>query len=150
MDKFINALNQFLQFYDYDDKEGTQKTVAFELCLCLGRGYTRFIDQWITFATKMGVENLTISFNCGCSCLPPNEEMYVLRREFLSQGKEFNLKYLELNTCDLGPNLFTKFCNLTTLNLVNVRLGLSDVQTICACCLSLITLLMDGCYLPLN
>ena len=43
----------------------------------------------------------------------------------------------------LGPNLFTKFCNLTTLNLVNLRLGLSDVQTICTCCLSLITLLME-------
>ena len=54
------------------------------------------------------------------------------------------------NVTGLGPNLFTKFCNLTTLNLVNVRLGLSDVQTICTCCLSLITLLMDGCYLPLK
>nr|POF03139.1 isoform 2 of f-box/lrr-repeat protein [Quercus suber] len=72
---FVGRVNQFLQFY-----EGTH-IVSFQLRFCLGMDCANNIDQWISFANKMGAENTTICFDCGWKCLGPasgykREEIY--------------------------------------------------------------------------
>jgi hypothetical protein len=146
-DKFARAVNQFLQFYD---QAGT-RIGAFHLNFCVGRDYSKDIDQWITSAIKMGAESITLHLDCGRACYRVyfhyhKEEIYVFRPELLS----FNLKKLELGNCCLGPNCFSKFSNLGTLKLVEVPLGLSEMQTIFSCCLSLFDLSLEKCTLSLN
>ena len=141
---FVGAVNQFLQFY-----EGTH-VVSFQLRFCLGMDCANNIDQWISFANKMGAENITICFDCGWNCLGPpsrykREEMYVFGSELLSQATEFKLNCLRLQAWKLGPNL-PRY--LRILELVKVPLVLSEVQTICSCCLSLLSLFLIDCKLP--
>ncbi|KAF3971888.1 hypothetical protein CMV_004558 [Castanea mollissima] len=138
---FVGAVNQFLQFY-----EGT-RVVSFQLRFCLGMDCANNIDQWISFANKMGAENTTI---CGWECLGPTgrykrEEMYVFGSELLSQATEFKLNCLRLRACKLGPNL-PRY--LRILELAEVPLVLSEVQTICSCCFSLLGLFLINCKLP--
>ena len=142
-------MNKFLQFY-CDHHQGGTRIGTFQLYFCLGKDYRKDIDQWISFAIKMGAQSITLCLDCSKHCLRSFEKIYVFRHELLSQGTAFNLKHLELQACILGPNLLTKFTNLVTLKLVDVSLRLSHVQTICSCCLSLSHLFFIDCNLPLK
>ena len=148
-DKFVRAVNKFLQFY-YDHHQGVTRIGSFQLYFCLRKDCTKDIDQWISLATKMGAQSITLCLDCSKHCLHSYEKIYVFRQELLSQGTEFNLKHLELQACILGPNLLTKFINLVTLELVDIPLSRSDVQTICSSCLSLSHLFFLECNLPLK
>ncbi|CAK7354190.1 unnamed protein product [Dovyalis caffra] len=87
-DKFVRAVNQFLNFY-----HGT-KVRKFRVSFCLCCDFSNDIDRWVSFAIRMGVEKMCIKFYCEKYCCKrrdeefggQSEEKYIFKSE-LFEGK---------------------------------------------------------------
>nr|XP_023903783.1 F-box/FBD/LRR-repeat protein At1g13570-like [Quercus suber] len=133
---FVGRVNQFLQFY-----EGTH-IVSFQLRFCLGMDCANNIDQWISFANKMGAENTTICFDCGWKCLGPasgykREEMIFAPllhlRTLIIDGcrgvKEIELSALNLCRYEYYSTLWAKHSLLLVPKLEEVYCQVSHEQS---------------------
>lgn len=132
------------------------RILTFRFSFCLPKEYACQIDRWITFAVRLGVENLTLQLSCYSVYLHhvrfklpeyKYKEYYVFPCHLLPQCNESKLNQLFLQTCILGPCLNDQFRSLKTLELLDVHLVQSDVDRVFSSCLNLEFLFLERCYL---
>lgn len=130
------------------------KILSFRISFCYRRQYARNVDQWISWAIKMGVERLDLEFVCFDSCCCEeyydytNSKMYEFTCERLCEVP-FSLKLLRLHSCILLPHPITwKFTTLTTLDLNYISLIHGKLYHMLSSCVNLEWLGLRKCTLP--
>lgn len=140
-DKLIRGINQILHVYEALSLDIDCFTVGFRL----GDESACHIDSWISWALRMRVRKIDLAL----SNISPNYGLYNFPCHLLPCGKSSSLKHLCLETCLLKPsNFIDQFSSLKTLDLNNVPLDASDIQSIHSCCLNLESWRLETCNLP--
>ncbi|XP_060192575.1 putative F-box/FBD/LRR-repeat protein At1g78840 isoform X2 [Lycium barbarum] len=145
--KLLKGVNQLLQLYL------GRKVANVEMTFCLGREFSSEFDQWMHSISRLGVERLCLSFDCGTNhpiydsnpIRDPNK-LFKFSLELLSPAS--SLTYLLLKNCVVQPRTGVHLNSVRTLSLSGVLLERGQLEGIFSSCSNLNRLMLDYCRLP--
>ncbi|XP_065876495.1 FBD-associated F-box protein At5g22730-like [Euphorbia lathyris] len=145
-EKFVEAVNQYLRYYK------SENALSFKLDFCLDGEIEEYIDRWVKFALRKGVENISLSLQCSRHCLKNGKageyhSGYVFRTE-LFDNVEIKLRHLELNFCILGSNFTYQFSLLSSISFSRVHFPVEDMDIMLSFLVNLKRLDITKCILP--
>ncbi|XP_009797069.1 uncharacterized protein [Nicotiana sylvestris] len=120
---------QLLQLYS------GRKVANVEMTFCCGKKFFREFDQWMHSISRLGVERLRLSFDCGTDhpiynsnpIRNPNK-LFKFSLELLSQAS--SLKHLYLYHCIIQPSSGVRLNSLRTLTLNGVLLASGQLESV--------------------
>lgn len=145
--KFIERVNHFM----HQRCKGT-KVDSFALHFCLGKDSAPHLDQWISFAIRMGVENIDLDLSASCifmvdhSSSTASEEYELPTQLLAAAGKKCCVKHLQLTSCSLiSPPDSYSLTSLITIQLENVNVSDEQLESFLSSCLFLEGLSLHLC-----
>ncbi|XP_074292036.1 F-box protein At4g22280-like [Silene latifolia] len=138
--KFVKAVDQFLEIWR------AQKTIALKIKFDLGNKYASHINGWIASVCDKEIEELDFDFMP--YYLKARGDEYVFPFHLFDTDRGSCLKHLRLTYCDLRSICGTRtswLSKLSTIELTNVPLHLSDLECILSGSLNLESLSMIDC-----
>nr|XP_009802492.1 PREDICTED: putative F-box/LRR-repeat protein At4g15060 [Nicotiana sylvestris] len=145
--KFLKGVNQLLQLYT------GRKVTHVKMTFCFGRQFSSEFDQWMHSISRLGVERLYLSFDCGINYpihnsnpIRNSDKLFKFSLELLSQAS--SLKHLLLYHCVVQSSIGVRLKSLRTLTLLGVLLESDQLERIFSSCLNLNLLELCYCKLP--
>lgn len=140
--KFVRAVDQFLKLYRGRDIN------TLEVHFALGNTFACHIDNWIKFVAEMKMEKIDMDFDF--MFLRKGDQRYEFPCYLLPAGDASYLKHLRLGSCLLmvSSSSACQLGSLSTLELCDVKVSPSGLNTIFSSCVNLISLKLLRSTLP--